>query len=31
MAMQEGLAEACTPTLLEPITQVDISVPSIYL
>jgi elongation factor G len=29
IAMQEGLA-ACTPTLLEPITQVDISVPSVY-
>ena len=29
IAMQEGLA-ACTPTLLEPIAQVEISVPSIY-
>ncbi|WP_410510657.1 elongation factor G [Nodosilinea sp. E11] len=29
IAMQEGLV-ACNPTLLEPITQVEISVPSIY-
>jgi elongation factor G len=29
IAMQEGLA-ACDPTLLEPIAQVEISVPSVY-
>jgi elongation factor G len=29
IAMQEGLA-ACAPTLLEPIAQVEISVPSVY-